>query len=53
MRQKHCMTWNMVRITEKLEKCDTHTVGPGVWRETEKHGKYETHTVGLGICREN
>jgi hypothetical protein len=33
MSHKHCMTWNMVRNTEKREKGKLHTVGPGIWRE--------------------
>ena len=27
-------------ITEKREKWEMHTVGPGIWRETENHGKW-------------
>ena len=34
MRHKYCMTRNMVRNTEKREKYEMHTVGPGIWRET-------------------
>jgi hypothetical protein len=30
MRQKHCLTRNMARNTEKGGKCEMHTVGPGV-----------------------
>jgi hypothetical protein len=41
MRHNHCMTWNMVRNTEKQKKCDMHTVGPGIWRETLKKLKNE------------
>ena len=26
-------------ITEKNEKCEMHTVGPGIWLETENQGK--------------
>ena len=26
-------------ITEKCEKCEMHTEGPGIWRKTENHGK--------------
>ena len=26
-------------ITEKREKREMNTVGPGIWRETENHGK--------------
>jgi hypothetical protein len=34
MRHKHCMTWNMARSTEKLEKLEMPNVGPGIRRET-------------------
>ena len=30
---------NNVEITEKREKGEMHTVGPGIWREAENHGK--------------
>ena len=33
MRQKHCLTRNMARNTEKGGKCEMHTVEPGVWLE--------------------
>ena len=33
MKHKHCMTWNMVRKTEKRGKGDTKTVLPGLWQE--------------------
>jgi len=26
--------WNIARNTEKCEKWEMHTLGPGVWRET-------------------
>ena len=26
--------WKNDENTEKREKCDMHTVGPGIWRET-------------------
>ena len=31
-------------ITEKREKREMHTVGPGICKKTEYHGKLETHT---------
>ena len=31
--------------TEKRGKCDTHTVGPGIWQETVKNMKYEKYTM--------
>ena len=31
MRHTHCRTWNMVRNSEKREKCEIYTVGPGLW----------------------
>ena len=53
MRKAHCMMWNMASNTEKREKWEKHTVGPGLWRETlKKGGKWEMHTVGPGIWRE-
>ena len=36
-------------ITEKREKWEMHTVGPGIWRENENHGKWEIHTLGREI----
>ena len=30
MRQKHCLTWNLARNTEKVGKCEMHTVELGV-----------------------
>jgi hypothetical protein len=32
-RQKHCLIWNIARNTENGEKCEIHTVGPGVCLE--------------------
>ena len=31
-------------ITEKREKREMYTVGPGICKKTEYHGKLETHT---------
>ena len=31
MRHKHCMSRNTARNTEKREKLEMHTVGPGIW----------------------
>ena len=39
------MTWNMVKNNEKRGKCDTHTVGHGIWRETLKNLKNEKCTL--------
>ena len=39
------MTWNRAKNTEKRAKCETHTVGPGIWRETVKNVKYEKYTL--------
>ena len=33
MRHKYCINWKMERKTEKREKGDIYTVGPGIWRE--------------------
>ena len=51
LRHKHCMNWNMVRNTEKIEKWKLDNVGPGIWRENWHRGKGETHIVGHGIWR--
>ena len=32
-------------ITQKPEKLEMHTVGPGIWRETVKDVKYEKYTL--------
>ena len=45
MRHKHCMTWNMMRKTEKREKREMHTVGPGIWRENLKITENEKYTL--------
>ena len=39
MRNIHCRTWNMVRNSEKVEKLEIHTLGPGVWQEYRKSWK--------------
>jgi hypothetical protein len=39
MRNKHGRKWNVARNTEKHEKWETHTVGPGIWRENSKTWK--------------
>ena len=31
MRHTHCGTWNMARNSEKREKYEIYTVGPGLW----------------------
>ena len=36
-------------ITEKREKWEMHTVGPGKWRENWKSRKCEIHTLGYEI----
>jgi hypothetical protein len=33
MRKTHFRTWNIARNSEKFEKCEIHTIGPGLWRE--------------------
>ena len=38
-------------ITEKREKREMHTVGPGIWRENWKSQKWEIHTLGREIRR--
>jgi hypothetical protein len=38
-------------ITEKREKCEMHTVGPGYGEKTENHEKGEIPTLGREIWR--
>ena len=45
MRKAHCMMWNMASNTEKREKWEKHTVGPGLWRETLKKLENEKCTL--------
>ena len=33
MRNKHCLTWNMARNTQKRGKLEMNIVGPGLWRK--------------------
>ena len=33
MRQKHCLTCNMARNTQKHGKQKMHMLGPRIWRE--------------------
>ena len=35
------MTWNMARNTEKREKREMHTEGPGILRENSKNEQNE------------
>ena len=42
---------NDKRETDKREKWDTCTAGPGIWQE--KHGKWDTNNVWSGIRWEN
>ena len=44
MRHKHCDTCHMARNTEKSAKCETHTLGPGIWQGTVKNVKNEKYT---------
>ena len=39
------MTWNMVRKTEKLGKCEKLNVRPRIWRETMKNVENEKWTL--------
>jgi hypothetical protein len=39
MKNSHGRTWNMVRNTEKCEKREMYTVGPGLWGENCKTWK--------------
>ena len=39
MRHKHCLTWNMVRNTEKRGKWEMLTVGHGAWGQIGKSWK--------------
>ena len=38
-------------ITEKREKWEMHTVGPGIWRENWKSWKMKIHTLGREVRR--
>ena len=40
-------------ITEKREKWEMLTVGPGIWQDNWKSGKWEKYTVGREIWQEN
>ena len=40
-----------VEITEKREKWEMHTVGPGYGEKTENDRKWEIHTLGRKIWR--
>ena len=33
------------KIWKNLQNRETHTVGPGIWRETVKDVKYEKYTL--------
>ena len=37
-------------ITDKREKWEMHTVGPGIWQENWKSWKWEICTLGREIC---
>ena len=45
MGNSHGRTWNVEKKTEKCGKKDTHTVGPGKWRERVKNEKNVKHTM--------
>ena len=52
VRNKYCRTWNMARNTEKLEKWELHTVGPGLWRENWKTWKMRwKHCMNWNMVR--
>ena len=52
MRNIHLMTWKMTKITEKCEKWEMHTVGPGIWRENWKSRKMKnTHFRTWNMAR--
>ena len=45
MRQKQCMTWNMVRNTEKTCKVKNIHCRIGIWQETLKNVNKEKYTL--------
>ena len=46
------MTCNMARNTEKREKRELHTVGPGIWQENRKMWKMtHRHCLTLNMMR--
>ena len=52
MRQKHCLTWNMVRNTENGRKWEMHTVGTGIWQENWKTCKMRhKHCINWNMSR--
>ena len=55
MRQKHCMTWNMARKSEKLGKLEKLNVRPGIQLETLKKMENEKflHAFSTGQERRN
>ena len=53
MRNKQCMTCNIARNTEKSNKWEMSTVGPGLWQGNGKGLKWDTHTVGPIMWWEN
>ena len=55
MRQKHCMTWNMARKSEKLGKLEKLNVRPGIQLETLKKMENEKflHAFATGQERRN
>ena len=40
-------------ITQKREKWEMHTLGPGSCEKTKNHGIWEIQTLGREICEEN
>ena len=45
MRNTHYRTWNMAGNTEKYEKLEINTAGPGLWQEKLKNVEIETQTL--------
>ena len=45
MTDSHGRTWIMGRNTEKREKCETHTLGPGIGQETLKNEENQKCTL--------
>ena len=53
MRNKHCLTWNIRRNSQKRGKSKIHIVGSGLRPKKKlKNVENEIHTVGPGIWQE-
>ena len=52
IRNTHCRTWNMSRKLKKRGKCETHTIGSGIWRENWQTRKIKnSHGMTCNMAR--